>query len=508
MPIPRIIHTFWQGPKPYVVELCENLMHEKHPGWTIHHVQHVEPTEGIEKLSVQHISDWVRISNMHRQGGVWLDSTCICFDTVEKWVDMGADSVQGFSMPGADDVLENWAFAAPPGHPLIKAWMDEFRVAIRIGFEQYKAKYVLKRHAVYEWMPYLTQHACYVKVVNADGLAPARMTKSCDGPFAYLCRTKGFETTRAVTGLMYDEKPFPLVKMRGSERTDLEERLFLPVHPDTNFARVMHAWTYDPLHVLTCATIVVCATVTLMGCPKSAAVVFVACVFAFGRVASGSDEPRASRDRADARRTRGSWFDRWYTGTPKTLADVCAGRVAVVGNGSIFHEDRAQIERADCVIRFNDMKSMRDGERCDVHVSRFAHGTFSGKWEKRHVHAHSVLPVAVNDEWKDTHLLGENVLETLFVHEPQFGVMNRISPRVHLFEGCRFARTHAETRAGPSTGGAVIDYLQRSPAVVRIDVYGMNWSGSNWHVDFKHPDLVRQCCSKCVIHDPASYTYK
>lgn len=132
-------------------------------------------------MSQAHQADWVRLNTLYEHGGVWLDATCICFESVETWVDLTSASVQGFSAPWCNKCLENWAFVAPKRHPLIGAWLHEFALAVRIGFDEYKHRFPLKTHPVHDWLTYLTQHACYIKVTH-NGMEPADMRPACGGP--------------------------------------------------------------------------------------------------------------------------------------------------------------------------------------------------------------------------------------------------------------------------------------------------------------------------------------
>jgi hypothetical protein len=45
--------------------------------------------------------------------------------------------------------------------------------------------------------------------------------------------------------------------------------------------------------------------------------------------------------------------------------DIC-----VVGNGPLSKENRAQIQKCELVVRFNDCKNMKKNERMDIHVMR------------------------------------------------------------------------------------------------------------------------------------------
>ena len=204
---------------PTVVQCCLQRMYQLHESWSIHVLTEAsESTEGFAALSVQAKSDWVRLCALQR-GGVWLDASCICAQSVDNWVDMTADAVQGFSAPFAADTLESWAFAAPPGHPLLIRWKQIFGEAIRIGFPAFKSSVpdYIQNHTIYGHMPYLTIHACYLMAAQETGMRAA-LTPSCNGPFRYLC-DRDFDSRRAMKALMHKPlvDPPPLIKLRGAE---------------------------------------------------------------------------------------------------------------------------------------------------------------------------------------------------------------------------------------------------------------------------------------------------
>ena len=61
--------------------------------------------------------------------------------------------------------------------------------------------------------------------------------------------------------------------------------------------------------------------------------------------------------------------------------------------------------------------------------------------------------------------------------------------------------------SGPSTGAVLINALEAQASAETIHVFGMNWNGGHHHLDFKQPELVPSCCSKCEIHPTASSKY-
>ena len=95
--------------------------------------------------SNQYLADWVRITLLEKYGGVWLDASVICTGAVEMWmakrtVEEGEEPTMAidenkitmFNMHANPRVHGNWAMAvARNGHPLLKAWREEFALILR-----------------------------------------------------------------------------------------------------------------------------------------------------------------------------------------------------------------------------------------------------------------------------------------------------------------------------------------------------------------------------------------
>lgn len=254
MPIPRIIHVFWQGRRDPIVEACIARMREINSGWDVRRYDaydECEEVEGFDALRVQAKSDWLRICLIVRYGGLWLDATTICVDHVETWLDVAAERVVGFECPikegQSTPALENWAFAARPGHPLARAWQREFGHAIRVGFDAYKAQNrdALGAHPIYGHMPYLTMHGAYLKV-HDDAQVFMRNVYDCDfGPFYYQrnhhkngSKNRWIPTFRLFVA---DPRHPPLMKFTGEQRCYANYALaVMPLMPESFMHKKLH----------------------------------------------------------------------------------------------------------------------------------------------------------------------------------------------------------------------------------------------------------------------------
>jgi hypothetical protein len=119
---------------------------------------------------------------------------------------------------------------APPQSPMITLWLEEYEKAIRIGFKRYKA--TLKEEGVdlQNLMKspddvYLTQHACYQKVIQQrmpDTKVVYHVAE--DTMFKIHARTCNWEKSCIWSTLKDVEycKTIPYIKLRGGDRKNVD----------------------------------------------------------------------------------------------------------------------------------------------------------------------------------------------------------------------------------------------------------------------------------------------
>lgn len=227
MTIPKIVHTFWTGAPNKFVERCFARMALMNPTWQLRiHTDgsEMDPLPGKQTLTPQQFSDWLRLCLLAKYGGVWLDASVVCVAALETWIDRDEERVIGFECPIAAEIMESWAFAARPRHPLILAWKREFARAIRMGFGVYKQTYPYKNHPIHKHMPYLTIHGAYYVV--RDPALVVLLPVCGTGPLGYLCEyfvagPKKHAVFLAVPKLFVQRRSEPLVKLRSFERREV-----------------------------------------------------------------------------------------------------------------------------------------------------------------------------------------------------------------------------------------------------------------------------------------------
>lgn len=223
----------------------------------------------------------------------------------------------------------------------------------------------------------------------------------------------------------------------------------------------------------------------------------------------------------DARNSEGLPFSRTWPDprsilVPELNSNGTRYRVAVVGNGPLRDEDRTLIAAYRNIIRFNDLKNMRPGERTTVHVgqhrelSNASHWAIVNRWQDADATASALVSLNYGQQasapWLDLARLfsgNKYIPETL---GPWVDAL-RVFPRCTNCTGgrCLLARGYS----GMSSGGTVVEQLDLlDPPLEEIAVFGMNWNEDcKNNLDFKDPTLVRDCCARCVIHPTQSERY-
>ena len=175
----------------------------------------------------------------------------------------------------------------------------------------------------------------------------------------------------------------------------------------------------------------------------------------------------------------------------------------VVGNAELTDAERSEIRwraQGSTVVRFNDLNHALKDDITNVHVVRLP-----SAWSPRFAVTAPKLYVTPCDRF-----LPDADVARIYVHEPQYSSCTR-GPRRIFATSCAACgdRCNANsTYAGPSTGAALLSFLQNMESVATIHVYGMNWNGSpDMHIDFADATLVRDCCTKCVVHPTSSLSY-
>jgi len=187
--LPKIVWTHWDSetPPPYVAKNIER-MRKMLPDWDVRmittdqflrSINQEEIPPGFETFIVEHQADWIRLKLLKQYGGCWIDSGVILNqsinnlyrDCVSQKAELLVFKILGSQTNPRYPIAENWFIMAPPNSPMISLWLEEHERAIKMGFKRYKDR-LKEEHVDLQNLlkkprdVYLTQHACYQKVIQ------------------------------------------------------------------------------------------------------------------------------------------------------------------------------------------------------------------------------------------------------------------------------------------------------------------------------------------------------
>jgi len=129
--IPRRIWILWfQGiiNAPHIVKKCVGSWVKLNPGWEViildnsnvsKYVDLDIPENVIDRISLAHRSDLVRIQLLSKYGGVWADATTLCVKPLDEWIDdYSISGFFSFYKPGPDRIMSNWFMSCEKDCPI------------------------------------------------------------------------------------------------------------------------------------------------------------------------------------------------------------------------------------------------------------------------------------------------------------------------------------------------------------------------------------------------------
>ena len=250
-PIPKLIWTYWHDENdiPPIVDKCIETWRRHNPDYriTILNDRMVSELCGgfqISDLNLppkfhQRHSDFARILIVKTYGGVWMDSSIICTQSLQ-WIQDAyakkAYDLLGYFAPSnlttskEFPILENWFFAAPMGSLFIQDWWNEALFMNSFGSETDYVKYIKDQNRydlqqLESQLPYLVMHLCAMVVQQRDSHRYNLILMDSEtGPYEYLVKN-GWEHDKSFAELCSDPvlNESPILKLRGNERWFLEQ---------------------------------------------------------------------------------------------------------------------------------------------------------------------------------------------------------------------------------------------------------------------------------------------
>ncbi len=248
--VPKIMWTYWDNEDkiPKVVRMCMESWKKWNPDYEVilltkkNYLDYANiPYEITSHKNFNdnpaRFSDLVRINVLADYGGVWVDSSILLKDSIDKWLFPREGEFSGFYIDGFTEkkeypVIENWFFACNKGSKFMRLWRDEFvNMSEYVTVEEYiksRIKMGVDIQKINDPI-YLAMHVAAQKVLQIDKypLKGILLRKAEDGPFKYLVDTN-WEAEKALELACVDRSyQKPIMKMRGGERNELEKNIDL-----------------------------------------------------------------------------------------------------------------------------------------------------------------------------------------------------------------------------------------------------------------------------------------
>jgi hypothetical protein len=221
--IPKILWTYWHSLEkmPEFVKKCIE-------SWRIHnsdYIINVVTSKTLSKYvgfeesykikhwkfmdSVQRMSDLVRLSVLSKYGGIWLDASCVCYESFD-WVNSYCTDVVMYKIPEVG-VTESWFIACTRENEYIQKVNKEFREEI-VKFDsidEYLSKTIDTTELDFDFS-YLVIYL----VLNKFLTGREKILDASTGPYLYQ-RLGGIQTIPKI-------KKFPkFFKFRKDERSEM-----------------------------------------------------------------------------------------------------------------------------------------------------------------------------------------------------------------------------------------------------------------------------------------------
>jgi hypothetical protein len=253
---PKIIWTYWDNPDkiPKTVKMCMEGWKKFNPDYEIilltksNYKKYVSIPDDITSDpnfsdNPTRFADLVRVWTLAQNGGVWVDSSIVLKESLDKWLfprpaEFSGFYIASFTKDKLPPVIEKRFFACNKGSEFVRRWRDEFSLIAKYPSVE---KYVESRKEMgvnYEGIGspvYLAMHVAAQKILQLDKypLDSLILRKAEDGPFKYLTEN-GWDSEKALKFVCKNRQyQYPIMKMRGAERKVIEPKIDSDFSPES-----------------------------------------------------------------------------------------------------------------------------------------------------------------------------------------------------------------------------------------------------------------------------------
>ena len=163
--IPKYIHIFWDDLKniPFIVKKCIQNIKYKNPDFKVFLYSKKDiPFKLYKNTYAQYLSDIFRLYILYIKGGIYLDASTLCVNSLDCVFDFNDNRLQGYETPWGGLNMENSILSVAPYNKFVYYWLKECLLVNNVGpkiYLKYYKKYInieLKKH-----LPYLVNFVAY-----------------------------------------------------------------------------------------------------------------------------------------------------------------------------------------------------------------------------------------------------------------------------------------------------------------------------------------------------------
>ena len=135
MPLNKTIFICWfQGfdNAPYIVKNCLQSWIHYNPTWNVVKIDNMNLHNFINldkkhlNVSLNHLSDILRVVLLNKYGGLWVDATTFCNRSLDEWLEpFTKTGFFAFSKPNEDILIASWFIYSEANNYLTKQWEQE-----------------------------------------------------------------------------------------------------------------------------------------------------------------------------------------------------------------------------------------------------------------------------------------------------------------------------------------------------------------------------------------------
>jgi len=158
--LPKVVWMYWRQGRdslPFLVQACLESWRLRNPTWDIRLIDDQElarliDLEGFDQradISLQALSDIIRVRLLQRHGGIWVDATLFCVKPLDEWLsEMTQDDFFVFSSKRTDRVMTTWFIAANAQSEFLAHWAEEiyqYWRSVRFRRQGYWSRQILRK---------------------------------------------------------------------------------------------------------------------------------------------------------------------------------------------------------------------------------------------------------------------------------------------------------------------------------------------------------------------------